>query len=81
MAAKVTFANLNGRTQPAPFLSLHTERLRTEPEPVAMATTTPSGVEGVKRRHTSLSEGHQKESSVDSALPTDMPEREETNEM
>ena len=80
MAAKVTFGNINGKTQPAPFVSLHTERERTEPEAVTMATTSPGGVEGVKRRHTSSSEGHQEESSVDVAPPTDKPEGAESNE-
>ena len=68
MAAKVTFCNLNGKTQPSPFVSLHTERVRTEPEAVVMSTTSTSGTEGVKRRHTSSSEDHH-ESSVD-APPT-----------
>ena len=65
MAAKVTFCNLNGKTQPAPFVSLHTERVRAEPEPITMTTTPSSGEVGVvKRRHASSSEERQ-ESSVD----------------
>ena len=77
MSAKVTFCNLNGKTQPAPFVSLHTERVRTEPEVITMATvSTSSTTEGVKRRHTSLSEEHQ-ESSVDRPPSTSQEEEEE----
>ena len=50
MAAKVTFGNFNGHSQPAPHVSLHTESKRTEPPPVP----TPSAsveVGGIKHRH------------------------------
>lgn len=82
MAAKVTFCNLNGKTQPAPFVSLHTERTRTEPEVITMATVSSSSstTDGVKRRHTSLSEDNH-ESSVDRPPSTSQEEEEEpTNE-
>lgn len=81
MSAKVTFCNLNGKTQPAPFVSLHTERVRTEPEIVTMATvsTSSSATEGIKRRHTSsLSEDHN-ESSVDQPPSTSQEEGEKPN--
>lgn len=80
MAAKVTFGNLNGKTQPAPFVSLHTERVRTEPEAITIATvSSPSETEGVKRRHTSLSEDHH-ESSVDRPPSTSQEEEEEPSD-
>jgi hypothetical protein len=80
MSAKVTFCNLNGKTQPAPFVSLHTERVRTEPEVITMATVSASSsaTEGVKRRHTSLSEDIN-ESSVDQSSSTSQEEGEEPN--
>ena len=77
MSAKVTFCNLNGKTQPAPFVSLHTERVRTEPEAITMVTVSASSTtEGVKRRHTSLSEDNH-ESSVDRPPSTSQEEEEE----
>lgn len=80
MSAKVTFGNLNGKTQPSPFVSLHTERVKTEPEVITMATVSASSTtEGVKRRHTSLSEDHH-ESSVDQPPSTSQEEEEEPNE-
>ena len=79
MSAKVTFCNLNGKTQPSPFVSLHTERVKTDPEAVTMVTASPSRMGGVKRRHTSLSEDHH-ESSVDQPAQVDQEEGEEPNE-
>ena len=76
MAAKVTFGNLNGKTHPAPFVSLHTERVRDEPEPITMATVSSVDEVGVvKRRHASSSEEH-RESSVDQP-PTASPQEGE----
>ena len=50
MAAKVTFGNFNGHSQPAPHVSLHTESRRMEPLPVP--TPSPSvEVGGIKHRH------------------------------
>ena len=80
MSAKVTFCNLNGKTHPAPFVSLHTERERTEPEAVTVPTISSSREDGVKHRHTSSSEDHQ-ESSVDCPAPTQTEEAEEPNDM
>ena len=79
MSAKVTFCNLNGKMQPSPFVSLHTERVRTDPEAVTMVTTSPSRTDGVKRRHTSSSEDHQ-ESSVDQPAHVDQEEGAESTE-
>ena len=54
MSAKVSFSNLNGHIQPAPHVSLHTERVQTDPTPLS---TPSSSVEqgGVKRRYPSYS--------------------------
>ena len=80
MSAKVTFCNLNGKTQPAPFVSLHTERVRTEPEVITIATvSTPNPIEGIKHRHTSLSEDHH-ESGLDQPLSTSPDGKEELSE-
>ena len=77
MAAKVTFCNLNGKTQPAPFVSLHTERVRTEPEPITMTTASSVDEVGVvKRRHGSSSEEN-RESSVDQPAAVSLQEGEE----
>lgn len=62
MAAKVTFANLNGHTEPVPHVSLHTEQRRVEPVP----TYTPTGpvskatteMSGVKHRHSQAKVGN-----------------------
>ncbi len=81
MAAKVTFGNLNGHTQPAPHVSLHTERLRAEPQPCP----TPSASVGeggtvrggdVVHRHLSgegTSVDREDESSVDPQDPLEQP--------
>ena len=61
MAAKVSFSNLNGHIQPAPHVSLHTERVQTDPNPLS---TPSSSVEqgGVKHRYpSSASEGDREE--------------------
>ena len=55
MAAKVTFGNVNGHTEPAPHVSLRTEQRRVEPAPTYTPTgpvslTTTEGGE-VKHRH------------------------------
>ncbi len=55
MAAKVTFANVNGHNEPVPHVSLRTEQRRVEPVPSYTPTgpeslaTTEGGV--VKQRH------------------------------
>ena len=57
----MTFSNLNGHIQPAPHVSLHTERVQKDPTPLS----TPSfSVEqgGVKHRYpSSASEGDREE--------------------
>ena len=80
MSAKVTFCNLNGKTQPSPFVSLHTERVNTEPEAVTMVTASPSRTDGVKRRHTSSLSEEPPESSVDQRTELDRQEGEESSE-
>lgn len=83
MSAKVTFGNLNGHNQPAPHISLHTERLRAEPQPspTPSASVSEGGGAAVRgghvvHRHPSgegTSVDTAEGSSVDVQVPSEQP--------
>lgn len=53
MTASVTFGNINGHMEPAPYLSLHMEQRREEPVTVTTPTLPVETRQGIKHRGSS----------------------------
>ena len=52
MSAKVTFGNINGTTHPAPHVSLHSEEMSIEPDPLPIPSFSETHGNGpIKHRH------------------------------
>lgn len=65
MTASVTFGNINGHMEPAPYLSLHMEQRRAEPVSVTTPTVPVQTRQGIKHRGSSSNDDVSHDTSHD----------------